>query len=113
MTALVAVVGVGGTLMLSVTERTRETGLLRAVGLSRRGVRAMVAWEAALSGAGAAVIGAAVGSAYGALGAGVLGIVEGPPTLPFPSLAVLVVGVVVVAALAATVPAIRAGRVPP
>jgi putative ABC transport system permease protein len=49
MTALVAVVGVGVTLMLSVTERTRETGLLRAVGLSRTGVRAMVAWEAALS----------------------------------------------------------------
>lgn len=43
--------------MLSVTERTRETGLLRAVGLTRRGVRAMVAWEAALSGTGAAAVG--------------------------------------------------------
>ncbi|MCY7342649.1 MAG: FtsX-like permease family protein [Pseudonocardia sp.] len=39
------------------TERTRETGLLRAVGLTRRGVRAMVAWEAALSGTGAAAVG--------------------------------------------------------
>ncbi|GAA1233946.1 FtsX-like permease family protein [Pseudonocardia alaniniphila] len=113
MTALVAVVGVGVTLMLSVTERTRETGLLRAVGLSRRGVRSMVAWEAALSGAGAAVIGAVIGSVYGALGAEVLNLAEGPPALPFPSLAVLIVGVVVVAALAATVPAVRAGRVPP
>ncbi|WP_433290100.1 FtsX-like permease family protein [Pseudonocardia sp. CA-142604] len=113
MTALVAVVGVGVTLMLSVTERTRETGLLRAVGLSRRGVRSMVAWEAALSGAGAAVIGAVIGSVYGAFGAEVLNLAEGPPALPFPSLAVLVVGVVVVAALAATVPAVRAGRVPP
>jgi putative ABC transport system permease protein len=113
MTALVAVVGVGVTLMLSVTERTRETGLLRAVGLSRRGVRSMVAWEAALSGAGAAVIGAVIGSVYGALGAKVLNLAEGPPALPFPSLAALVVGVVVVAALAATVPAVRAGRVPP
>ncbi|GAA3090534.1 hypothetical protein GCM10010464_62990 [Pseudonocardia yunnanensis] len=113
MTALVAVVGVGVTLMLSVTERTRETGLLRAVGLSGRGVRSMVAWEAALSGAGAAVIGAVIGSVYGALGAKVLGLAEGPPALPFPSLAALVVGVVVVAALAATVPAVRAGRVPP
>jgi putative ABC transport system permease protein len=113
MTALVAVVGVGVTLMLSVTERTRETGLLRAVGLSRRGVRSMVAWEAALSGAGAAVIGAVIGSVYGALGARVLDLVDGPPALPFPSLAALAVGVVVVAALAATVPAVRAGRVPP
>lgn len=113
MTALVAVVGVGVTLMLSVTERTRETGLLRAVGLSRRGVRSMVAWEAALSGAGAAVIGAVIGSVYGALGAKVLNLVGGPPALPVPSLAALVVGVVVVAALAATVPAVRAGRVPP
>ena len=113
MTALVAVVGVGVTLMLSVTERTRETGLLRAVGLSRGGVRSMVAWEAALSGAGAAVIGAAIGSVYGALGARVLDLVDGPPSLPFPSLAALVVGVVAVAALAASVPAVRAGRVPP
>jgi putative ABC transport system permease protein len=113
MTALVAVVGVGVTLMLSVTERTRETGLLRAVGLSRAGVRAMVAWEAALSGTGAAVVGAVIGAGYGLLGVRVLELVQGAPAVPFLALAGLVAGVVVVAVLAATAPAVRAGRVPP
>jgi putative ABC transport system permease protein len=112
MTALVAVVGVGVTLTLSVTERTRETGLLRAVGLSRHGVRSMVAWEAALSGAGAAVVGAVLGAVYGALGMQVLGFARGL-SLPFLTLTGLVVGVVAVAALAAMAPAVRAGRVPP
>jgi putative ABC transport system permease protein len=110
MTALVAVVGVGVTLMLSVTERTRETGLLRAVGLSRTGVRAMVAWEAALAGTGAAVVGAAIGALYGVH---VLGLDTVPPQVPVLSLGGLVAGVVAVAVLAAVLPAIRAGRVSP
>jgi putative ABC transport system permease protein len=113
MTMLVAVVGVGVTLMLSVTERTRETGLLRAVGLSRPGVRAMVAWEAALSGTGAGVVGAAIGAGYGLLGVHVLEVAPGSATVPVPLLAGLVVGVVAVAVLAAVVPAVRAARVAP
>lgn len=113
MTMLVAVVGVAVTLTLSVTERTRETGLLRAVGLTRRGVRAMVAWEAALSGTGAGLLGAAVGALYGALGLQVLGVGAGVVPGSLLTLAVLVAGVVAVAVLAAVAPAIRAGRVPP
>lgn len=113
MTMLVAVVGVAVTLLLSVTERTRETGLLRAVGLSRSGVRAMVAWEAALSGVGAAVLGAVVGAVYGVLGSHVLGVGVGFTVGSVPTLAVLVVGVVAVAVLAAVAPAVRAGRVTP
>jgi putative ABC transport system permease protein len=113
MTVLVAVVGVMVTLMLSVSERVRETGLLRAVGLTRSGVRAMVAWEAALSGAGAAVVGALIGVVYGALAVRVLGVVDGPPVFPIPTLAGLVAGVVLVAALAAMAPALWAGRVTP
>ncbi len=113
MTMLVAVVGVAVTLTLSVTERARETGLLRAVGLTRRGVRAMVAWEAALSGTGAGLLGAGVGALYGALGLQVLGVGAGVVPGSAPTLAVLVVGVVGVAVLAATAPAIRAGRTPP
>jgi putative ABC transport system permease protein len=105
------------TLMLSVAERTRETGLLRAVGLSRGGVRAMVAWEAAASGTGAAVLGAVVGAGYGVLGVRVLGIGSaGDPPFPvaaLPSLGALVVAVVVLAVLASVAPAVRAGRVPP
>ncbi len=113
MTLLVAVVGVGITLALSVAERGRETGLLRAVGLSRRGVRAMVAWEAVLGGIGAAVIGTVVGVLYGVLGLYVLGIGKGFTVGVLPQLAALIVGVVAVAAVASVAPAVRAGRVPP
>jgi putative ABC transport system permease protein len=113
MTLLVAVVGVAVTLMLSVTERTRETGLLRAVGLSRGGVRAAVAWEAALTGTGAALLGATIGAGYGVLGVRVLDLGDGLVLGAVPQLAALVVGVVALAVLAATVPAARAGRVPP
>jgi putative ABC transport system permease protein len=101
------------TLMLSVTERTRETGLLRAVGLSRPGVRRMVAWEAALGGIGAAVLGAAIGAVYGVLGARVLGVGERLEPAALPQLGGLVAGVVALAVLAAVLPAARAGRVAP
>jgi putative ABC transport system permease protein len=113
MTLLVAVVGVAVTLALSVAERTRETGLLRAVGLTRRGVRAMVAWEAALTGTGAALVGAALGALYGVLGLAVLDVGVGFTADALPPLAALVLAVVAVAALAAVAPAVRAGRVPP
>jgi putative ABC transport system permease protein len=113
MTLLVAVVGVGVTLMLSITERVRETGLLRAVGLTRPGVRTMVALEAALSGSGAAVLGVVIGAVYGVLAAKALELDTASAQLPVLQLVGLVVAVVVVAMLAAVVPAVRAGRVPP
>ncbi|TQM38547.1 FtsX-like permease family protein [Pseudonocardia cypriaca] len=113
MTLLVAVVGVGVTLMLSVTERVRETGLLRVVGLSRSGVRMMVALEAGLSGSGAAVLGVVIGAVYGALAVEALGLDYGLASVPVLQLVGLVVAVVVVAMLAAVVPAVRAGRVSP
>jgi putative ABC transport system permease protein len=113
MTMLVAVVGVGVTLMLSVTERVRETGLLRAVGLSRPGVWTMVALEAALSGSGAALLGVVIGAVYGLLGAKALELDTASAQVPALQLVGLVVAVVVVAMLAAVAPAIRAGRVSP
>jgi putative ABC transport system permease protein len=113
MTRLVAVVGVGVTLMLSVTERIRETGLLRAVGLTRPGVRTMVALEAGLSGSGAAVLGVVIGAVYGELAVTALELDSGSAPVPVLQLVGLVVAVVVVAMLAAVVPAIRAGRVSP
>ena len=61
LTVLIAVVGVGTTTALSVVERVRESGLLRAVGLSRGGLRAMLTAESALYG----VIGAALGLLLG------------------------------------------------
>jgi putative ABC transport system permease protein len=45
---LIALLGIANTLALSVFERTRELGLLRAIGMARRQVRAMVRWESAI-----------------------------------------------------------------
>ncbi len=45
---LIALLGIANTLALSVFERTRELGLLRAVGMARRQVRAMVRWESVI-----------------------------------------------------------------
>lgn len=62
---LIALLGIANTLTLSVHERTRELGLLRAVGQSRAQLRAMVRWESVLV--------AAFGTAGGLLLGGVLG----------------------------------------
>jgi putative ABC transport system permease protein len=45
---IIALFGIANTLMLSVHERTRELGLLRAVGSSRRQIRTMVRWESVI-----------------------------------------------------------------
>lgn len=61
MSLLIALLGVINTLILSVVERTRELGLLRALGLTRRQVRVMVRWESVLI----AFLGAALGLLIG------------------------------------------------
>ena len=43
---IIALIGIGNTLSLSIHERTRELGLLRAVGMTRKQVRSAVRWEA-------------------------------------------------------------------
>ena len=56
---VIALIGIANTLSLSINERTRELGLLRAMGMSRRQLRSMVRWEAvivALMGTGLGVI---------------------------------------------------------
>ncbi|GMA87619.1 hypothetical protein GCM10025868_28690 [Angustibacter aerolatus] len=65
---LIALVGVGNTLALSVWERQQESGLLRALGLPRRGLHRMLLWEAALVSGTASVLGLALGAAYGVAG---------------------------------------------
>jgi putative ABC transport system permease protein len=58
---LIALMGIANTLSLSIHERTREIGLLRAVGQSRSQVRAMVRWESVLVSTFGAVGGVGVG----------------------------------------------------
>jgi putative ABC transport system permease protein len=65
MAVIIAVFGIANTLALSIVERTRELGLLRAVGMTRRQLRSMVRWEAVLVALFGAVGGIGVGSFFG------------------------------------------------
>jgi putative ABC transport system permease protein len=64
---IIALIGIANTLALSVHERTRELGLLRAVGMTRRQVRTAIRWEAVLISLLGTALGfvLAVGSAWG------------------------------------------------
>ena len=62
---VIALFGVMNTLYLSIYERTRELGLLRAVGLTRRQTRSMVRWEAMIIAIMGALLGVVIGIAFG------------------------------------------------
>jgi putative ABC transport system permease protein len=62
---VIALLGIVNTLALSVLERTRELGLLRAVGMSRRQVRSMVRWESVIIALLGGVVGLVVGIFFG------------------------------------------------
>jgi len=65
LSVLIALLGIANTLAMSMHERTRELGLLRAVGMSRRQLRSMVRWEAVIIGVIGALLGLAVGVFFG------------------------------------------------
>jgi putative ABC transport system permease protein len=62
---VIGTLGVIGTLLLSVVERTREIGLLRAIGMSRRQVRRMISWEAVIIAVFGGILGTAIGILFG------------------------------------------------
>ena len=112
LTVLIAVVGVGTTTALSVVERVRESGLLRAVGLSRAGLRAMLTAESGLYGVIGAAIGLLLGVPYAWLAVKAIG-VNAPLALPAGQLALVFAALVLCTALAGVLPARRAARVSP
>ncbi|MEO3824487.1 ABC transporter permease [Actinomadura sp. B10D3] len=111
MSVIIAAVGVINTLALSVIERTREIGLLRAIGISRRQLRRMVRLESIMIAVFGAALGMGIGVAFGAAlqnaladqGLGVLAV-------PYGTLVVYLVVAAVIGVLAALWPAWRAGR---
>jgi putative ABC transport system permease protein len=111
MSVIIAAVGVINTLALSVIERTREIGLLRAVGTSRRQVRRMIRLESVVIAVFGALLGIAIGVSFGAaIQHGLAG--EGLDVLSVPvgTLVMYVVLGGLIGVLAALWPAWRAGR---
>jgi len=109
---IIAVLGIINTLALSILERTREVGLLRAVGMQRSQVRRMVTVESIVISVFGALLGMAVGSALGVAVARALSDDFIPDlSVPWARMAVFVVLAVIAGLLAAILPALRASRI--
>jgi putative ABC transport system permease protein len=108
---LIAVLGIVNTLALSVLERTRELGLLRAVGLGRAATMRMVTVEAVVISVFGALLGVVVGTGLGAAATRALAD-EGIDqlALPWADMGTYLVLAAVVGVIAAVLPAIRAAR---
>ncbi|MER6012457.1 FtsX-like permease family protein [Streptomyces bluensis] len=108
---VIAVLGVVNTLALSVVERTREIGLLRAIGLARRQLRRMIRLESVVIAVFGAVLGLALGLVWGVCAQQVLAL-QGMKALAIPwgTVVAVVVGSAVVGIVAALLPALRASR---
>ncbi|MGW4102110.1 FtsX-like permease family protein [Streptomyces sp. NPDC004976] len=112
LTVVVAVAGVATTASLTVVERRREFGLLRALGLGAAAVHRSVTLECALHGVLGGVLGLALGLPYAWLVVRVAE-VSAPFSVPVGQLAVVFAGLVVLTAGAGMVPALRASRTSP
>ncbi|MCX5200742.1 ABC transporter permease [Streptomyces sp. NBC_00237] len=108
---VVAVLGVVNTLALSVVERTREIGLMRAIGLSRRQMRRMIRLESVVIALFGALLGLGLGLAWGTAAQKLMAL-EGITILeiPWSTIGVVFVASALVGLLAALVPAFRAAR---
>jgi putative ABC transport system permease protein len=111
LTIIIAVLGIINTMALSVFERTREIGLLRAVGLSRRQLRRMITLESVQTSVFGAILGAVLGLAIGVVVQRGL-VSEGLEELSIPWLQIVavVVGAAIAGVVAAILPAWRAAR---
>jgi putative ABC transport system permease protein len=111
LSVLVSVFGIVNTLVLSIYERTRELGMLRAIGASRRQIRQMIRYESVITG----LIGGVLGLVIGVVGAVLvteLALKESGYVLsiPIPTLILLLLAAAIVGLLAAQLPARRAAK---
>ena len=117
--ALIAAVGLVNNLSLSVLQRTRELGLLRALGFTSRQLRSMVRAEAAQLTAAAVIVGIVLGIGYGWVGAqsfvgtapGVEGLIA--PVIPLWLIGAVVLAGAILTAVASVAPTRRATGIAP
>jgi putative ABC transport system permease protein len=108
---VIALFGMANTLSLSVLERTRESALLRALGLTRPGLQWMISLEAVLLGLMGAVAGVAFGLGFGwATARAFLRTDGGPVSYPVLQIIGFIVLAGVAALVASVIPARRAAR---
>ena len=109
---IIALIGIANTLSLSINERTRELGLLRAVGMNRSQMRSVIRWEAVLISLLGALVGISLGMVLSwALVTALGGFGLKSFTVPVPSLGVIVVLAALLGTLASVRPARRAAKI--
>jgi ABC-type antimicrobial peptide transport system permease subunit len=110
LSVIVSVFGIVNTLVLTVFERTREIGMLRAIGMTRRQVRRMIRYESIVTSLIGGVLGIVVGVFLGLLIIKALkdqGLIY---AVPVGTLLIFVLATIVIGILAAIFPARRAAR---
>ena len=105
---IVSLFGIVNTLVLSISERTRELGLLRAVGMSRRQIRRVIRYEAVITALIGGVIGLGVGIVLSLL---VTQAIDGfNLSIPVGQLIIVLILAGIAGVLAAVLPARRAAK---
>ena len=110
LSVIISLFGVVNTLVLSVFERTREIGMLRAVGMTRRQVRRMIRYESIVTALIGGALGIAVGMFLAVLTTQALSDEGVVLAIPWKTIALFVLGTIAAGILAAMFPARRASR---
>lgn len=108
---VIALLGIANTMALAVLERTRELGLMRAIGMTRRQTRSLIRLEAGVVSLFGAILGVLVGVAFGWIA--VIAIPDSfidQVTIPVSTLAIYTVIATIAGLIAASFPARRAAR---